>query len=146
MSVKPSLEALKLAATFTHNGKSPTLFEVIGIAGAFDAYLAGMIEVVPIKMTEDEFNVAVELKQGGEPEEHAATNVLHATVVKLCEHLSDEDLRALQHGIVPAELGKLLTNLARVESHLRRAREDEPGSDNGYGYTGGPDLGEVGAP
>lgn len=69
MSVKPSLEALKLAATFTLEGEKLTPFEVIGIAGAFDAYLAGMIEVVPIKLTSDDFQVTVQLKSGGGPEE-----------------------------------------------------------------------------
>lgn len=89
MSTKPTIDGLKMAVCFAANIKGATPFDVIGIAGAFDAYLAGMIEVVPVKVTEDEFQVTVSLKSGGEPE--------------------------------------------------------EPGSDNGYGYTGSPDLGEVGA-
>ena len=71
MSAKPTVEALKMATCFAANIKGVTPFDVIGIAGAFDAYLAGEIEVFPVKLTSDKFQVAVKLKQGGVPEEPA---------------------------------------------------------------------------
>lgn len=74
MSTKPTVDGLKMAVCFAANIKGATPFDVIGIAGAFDAYLAGMIEVVPVKLTSDKFQVAVKLKQGDEPEDPGPDN------------------------------------------------------------------------
>lgn len=71
MSAKPTVEALKMATCFAANIKGATPFYVIGVAGAFDAYLAGEIEVFPIKVKPDDFQVVVQLKSGGVPEEPA---------------------------------------------------------------------------
>lgn len=73
MSTKPTVDGLKMAVCFAANLKGPTPFEVIAVAGAFDAYLAGMIEVVPVKVTEDSFQVTVNLKPDNEPENPGPT-------------------------------------------------------------------------
>ena len=68
MSPKPTIDGLKAAVCFAETIKGATPSDVIGIAGAFDAYLAGTIEVVPVEATSDKLQVAVSLNSDSEPE------------------------------------------------------------------------------
>ncbi len=145
MNITPTVESLRLAVELIKAGKFIDN-KVIPVAAMFDAYLCGAI-AAEISFDEDGRPV-VEMRPMEEmpkPEEPAATDDLTAPAMALCDNLSDEDLSSLQKRALPPHLASLLSDLASEESRRRRGRKKDPGSDNGYGYTGSPDLGEVGA-
>lgn len=154
MSVTPSVESLQLAVELIKAGKFSDN-KVIPVAAMFDAYLCG--DVVAEVSFDTDGRPVVEMRPREEtpkpeepaaapkPEERATAGNLTAPAMALCDNLSDEDLRSLESYRTPYNLACLLSNLASEELHRRWEREEEPGSDIGYGYTGSPDLGEVGA-
>ncbi|MCX5616024.1 hypothetical protein NQF87_03415 [Bombella sp. TMW 2.2559] len=87
--------------------------------------------------------VSASTEQQVELEEQDSHERLETSVSPFIKRLSDADLAAINAGAVPKSLMKLLGRVAYNE--IERRRVEEPGADIGYGYTGSPDPGEVGA-
>ena len=64
--------------------------------------------------------------------DYAAPNIVFPLAIALCDHLSDEDLTALQKRTLPEGFADMLSQAASKEISRRKA-------------VSGPDLGEVGA-
>ncbi|MCL1496235.1 hypothetical protein CO583_01755 [Parasaccharibacter sp. TMW2.1882] len=86
-------------------------------------------------------NVAASTEQQAELEEQDSHDWMETSVSPFIKRLSDADLAAINAGVVPTSLMKLMGRVAYNE--IERRMVAEPGADNGYGYTGSPDLGEV---
>ena len=149
MSTKPTVDGLKMAVCLATNIKGATPFDVIGIAGAFDAYLAGMIEAVPIKVTSDDFQVAVQLKPDGEPAEdgrtasamtsdfelkrsdfvegqHGDQNYqIELACDRLMRTLPQKTLELVNSGAFPAGLASVINSCALAELERRDALRNE---------------------
>lgn len=148
MNVTPTIESLRLAVELIKAGKFSDN-KVIPVAAMFDGYLCGAI-TAEISFDADGRPV-VELSERNShsagctestPEEIKAAQI-ELACDSLMQLLPQKTLKLVNLGEFPAGLASVINSAALAE--LERRRAAEPGSDNGYRYTGSPDLGEVGA-